>query len=161
MMYKCLIHNCLLKHSCVITHSFPGVPAQQSLSDKGFKKGQTLTYLNGYQRGSAMPMVNEVPVSTAELLGMGLGSTAKEVPAYTSTLSTVASPGSLPQWVSNDRKVCYVSKCSIHAVSLAALHVVTLVIRIRDLQGCVDASVFVLRGCANTHAVKQRPKKVL
>ncbi|MEW5310689.1 MAG: hypothetical protein WDW38_002460 [Sanguina aurantia] len=77
----------------------------QSLSDKGFKKGQTLTYLNGYQRGSAMPMVNDVPVSTAQLLGMGLGSSTKDMPAYSSTLPSVDSPGSLPQWVSNDRKV--------------------------------------------------------
>ncbi|GIL45577.1 hypothetical protein Vafri_2780 [Volvox africanus] len=72
----------------------------QSLSDKGFKKHQTLNYVNGYQREETLAVVKDLPerVATDAVTG-----------ATSATLSaSMLAPDAaskLPQWVENDRKV--------------------------------------------------------
>ncbi len=74
------------------------VPFQQSIGDKAFFKGQTLSYLNGYQREEPNPIVRDLSLE------------AQSLHAQTGTSSpsrATDSPGAkLPQWVENDRKVC-------------------------------------------------------
>ena len=96
---------------------------QQSLGDKSFKKGQTLNYLNGYQREEPATIVRDLPESTGygspgggDTMGVGnTGSPAR-------TASNYDSPGKLPQWVENDRKVCFL--CSEHHPGNIALSTV-------------------------------------
>ncbi|KAG2435098.1 hypothetical protein HXX76_007184 [Chlamydomonas incerta] len=76
----------------------------QSLSDKGFKKGQTLTYVNGYQREDALAQVKDLPERIAQATdgAMAAGATGTGfLPA--SMMQDTATK--LPQWVENDRKV--------------------------------------------------------
>mmetsp|Transcript_40195 Transcript_40195/g.89186 ORF Transcript_40195/g.89186 Transcript_40195/m.89186 type:complete len:635 (-) Transcript_40195:736-2640(-) len=77
------------------------VSLPQSLGDKPFKKAQTLTYLNGYQREAPNPIVHELPETIKQATAA--------IPAGTTSLDSPArgtgSPSKLPQWVENDRKV--------------------------------------------------------
>ncbi|EFJ52449.1 hypothetical protein VOLCADRAFT_79034 [Volvox carteri f. nagariensis] len=72
----------------------------QSLSDKGFKKHQTLNYLNGYQREETLAVVKELPERVAT--DAVAGTSSATLPA--SMLAPDAA-SKLPQWVENDRKV--------------------------------------------------------
>lgn len=79
---------------------------QQSLGDKRLAKGQTLTYINGYQREDALAEVKDLP-PRAE----GTAGSPAQSPQATATYSPSKSgmfadvPAKLPQWVENDRKV--------------------------------------------------------
>ncbi|PNH03302.1 EF-hand domain-containing family member C2 [Tetrabaena socialis] len=74
----------------------------QSLSDKGFKKNQTLSYVNGYQREEAVATVKDLPERIAQATD-GVYATGSPATLSPSMLADTASK--LPQWVENDRKV--------------------------------------------------------
>lgn len=65
-------------------------------------KGQTLTYINGYQRENALREVKDMPAAATAALDATAG-TGTFSPTRTTTFED--SPGKLPQWVENDRKV--------------------------------------------------------
>jgi hypothetical protein len=75
------------------------------LADKSFKKGQTLSYINGYQREGAQRVVHDPKATAAimEQLGATVGTGGS--PTKFGTGMEDASE-TLPQWVENDRKVC-------------------------------------------------------
>lgn len=81
---------------------------QQSLSDKGFKKAQTLTYLNGYQREQSIPVVGELEGTASPTAGSPAATlaAAKTGVTLSPTMMRADSPSQLPSWVANDRKVC-------------------------------------------------------
>jgi hypothetical protein len=78
------------------------ISLQQSLSDKGFKKGQTLSYLNGYQREETIAVVKELEGSPATGSPAAAGGAAATL---SESMLRTGSPSKLPQWVENDRKV--------------------------------------------------------
>lgn len=80
------------------------VSLPQSLGDKSFKKGQTLSYINGYAREAPLQVVHDV----TSPLQAKINATEAKLAGYTGSLSP--QPGAsettaLPQWVENDRKV--------------------------------------------------------
>ncbi|KAG2501001.1 hypothetical protein HYH03_000822 [Edaphochlamys debaryana] len=74
----------------------------QSLSDKGFKKGQTLNYVNGYQREDAVSVVKDLPEHIARATEGAMGAGGATLSASMMAPDTASK---LPQWVENDRKV--------------------------------------------------------
>jgi len=78
------------------------VSLPQSLGDKSFKKGQTLSYINGYANESPQPVVDDIGALKAEIAATQakLGATGG-----VASTSRTDSPSKLPQWVEHDRKV--------------------------------------------------------
>jgi hypothetical protein len=77
---------------------------QQSLGDKSFKKGQTLSYINGYAREEPQKVVQDV----TSTLQSRIEATEARLAGLTGSPGATArfdSPSKLPQWVENDRKV--------------------------------------------------------
>lgn len=92
--------------TCTLS-SFP----QPSLGDKRLAKGQTLGYINGYQKEDALREIKDLPPSETgkpcDVCGSPNGTGTYTSPAA-KTIGTgtfADSPGKLPQWVENDRKV--------------------------------------------------------
>eukprot|EP00798_Chlamydomonas_sp_ICE-L_P024281 gene24281-9880_t len=71
-----------------------------SLGDKTFKKGQTLGYINGYQREEAMRVVDDLPSAASTGSPSATMQSTGGSPAQ-----AMSGTSTLPQWVENDRKV--------------------------------------------------------